>query len=158
MKDREETSCSAESGQSTLVADRDDAISGHMWLVKCIAKSMVVMLPRHAEVDDLVSAGTMGLIKAVDEYDSSRGASLETYARYKIRGAMLDELRKQDVLPYSSRSKLRQLDKAIVSLERDLGRYPTDDEITERTGFSAQTISRLLLMATRLDLYSRRDG
>jgi RNA polymerase sigma factor for flagellar operon FliA len=157
VSDGKESHRSTESGQCTLVDDRNDIVSGHMWLVKCIARDMVAVLPKHVDVEDLVSTGTVGLIKAVDEYDASKGASLETYARWRIRGAMLDELRRQDVLPYSTRSKLRQLDDAISSLERDLGRYPTDDEIGERTGFSLETISRLLQVATSLDLYSLEE-
>jgi len=140
------------------VADtRDQAIEDRMWLVRCIAKSMADSLPQQVDVDDLTSAGTVGLIKAVDDFDPARGAKLETYARYRIKGAILDELRKQDMLPYSARSKLRGLDRAIHNLERTLGRYPTDREIAKEAGISEDELSRLLSMATAVDLYSLDD-
>lgn len=140
------------------VADtRDKIIEDHMWLVRCIARSMADCLPQQIEVDDLISAGTVGLIKAVDDFDPSRGARLETYARYRIKGAILDELRKQDMLPYSTRSRLRRLDQAIHNLERTLGRHPTDREIIEEAGISEDEMSRLLAVATAVDLYSLED-
>jgi RNA polymerase sigma factor for flagellar operon FliA len=97
------------------------------------------------------------LIKAVDDFDPARGAKLETYARYRIKGAILDELRKQDMLPYSTRSKLRGLDKAIHNLERTLGRYPSDREIANEAGITEDELSRLLSLATAIDLYSLDD-
>jgi len=136
---------------------RDKTIEDHMWLVRCIARSMAESLPQQVDVDDLTSAGTLGLIKAVDDFDPARGAKLETYARYRIKGSILDELRKQDVLPYSTRSKLRGLDRAIHNLERTLGRYPTDREIVEEAGISEEELSRLLATATAIDLYSLDD-
>jgi RNA polymerase sigma factor for flagellar operon FliA len=143
--------------QVVVVGTRDQTIEGHMWLVRCIAKSMADSLPQQVDVDDLISAGTVGLIKAVDDFDPARGAKLETYARYRIKGAILDELRKQDMLPYSTRSKLRCLDRAIHNLERTLGRYPTDREIIEEAGISEDEMSRLLAVATAIDLYSLDD-
>jgi RNA polymerase sigma factor for flagellar operon FliA len=109
------------------------------------------------DVEDLISAGTVGLIKAVDDFNPAKGAKLETYARYRIKGAILDELRKQDMLPYSTRSKLRGLDRAIHNLERTLGRYPTDAEIAGEAGISEDELSRLLSTATAIDLYSLDD-
>ena len=148
----------AEVDTHVAVADpRDSTIEDHMWLVRCIAKSMADYLPQQVDVDDLVSAGTVGLIKAVDDFDPARGAKLETYARYRIKGAILDELRKQDMLPYSTRSKLRGLDRAIHNLERILGRYPTDREIAKEAGISEDDLSRLLATATAIDLYSLDD-
>jgi RNA polymerase sigma factor for flagellar operon FliA len=139
------------------VGSRDQTIEGHMWLVRCIAKSMAECLPQQVDTDDLISAGTVGLIKAVDDFDPAKGAKLETYARYRKKGAILDELRKQDMLPYSTRSKLRGLDRAIHNLERSLGRYPTDREIAEEAGISEEELSRLLSLATAIDLYSLDD-
>jgi RNA polymerase sigma factor for flagellar operon FliA len=137
-----------------VLTDRDRTIKQHLWLVRSIATSMAASLPKKVDVEDLISAGTVGLIKAVDDFDPSRGAKLETYARYRIRGAILDELRKQDLLPYSTRVKLRNLDRAIHDLERSLGRYPTDGEIAEAAGVSEEEMSRLLSIATSIDLYS----
>jgi RNA polymerase sigma factor for flagellar operon FliA len=145
------TTCETETG---LPTDRNRLVKEHLWLVRCIAGSIMENLPRTVDADDLISAGTMGLIRAVDDFDPSRGASLQTYARYRIRGAILDELRRQDVLPYSVRSKVRQIEKAMEDLEIGLGRYPTDEELSEKVGISAAEISRLLATAASLDLYS----
>jgi RNA polymerase sigma factor for flagellar operon FliA len=144
-------------GSVGVVEERDQTIEGHMWLVKCIAKTIAESLPGQVDVDDLISAGTLGLIRAVDDFDPSRGAKLETYARYRIKGAIMDELRKQDMLPYSTRNKLRSLDEAIHNLERRLGRHPTDREIVEEAGISEEEMSRLLAVATAIDLYSLDD-
>jgi RNA polymerase sigma factor for flagellar operon FliA len=140
-----------------VVEDRDRTIEAYMWLVKCIARTISESLPRRVEVEDLISAGTVGLIKAVDDFDPTRGARLETYARYRIRGAILDDLRKQDMLPYSMRTRLRGLDRAILTLERKLGRHPNDREIIEEAGISEGEMSRLLAVATAIDLYSLDD-
>jgi RNA polymerase sigma factor for flagellar operon FliA len=143
-----------ENGQTTVLIERDETVKMHMWLVKCIAKSIADTLPVQIDIEDLISAGTLGLIKAVDDFDPSRGAKLETYARYRIRGAILDELRKHDLLPYSTRSKIKQLDRTIVDLERGLRRYPTDEEIAERMGLAPDEVSGLLGVAASCDLYS----
>lgn len=133
---------------------REDLINQYVWLVRCIAKSIADSLPRSVDVDDLLSAGTMGLIKAVDDFDPSRGVRLETYARFRIRGAILDELRSLDPLPYSTRSKLKQVERAIADLETSLGRSPTATEIAEKMGLTPQEISILLATASSADLYS----
>jgi len=145
-------------GPPVAVADtRDRTIEEHMWLVRCIARSIAESLPQQVDLDDLISAGTVGLIKAVDGFDASRGAKLETYARYRIKGAILDELRKQDMLPYSTRSRLRGIEQAIHRLEKSLGRHPTDREIVEEAGVSEDEVSRLLAVAASVDLYSLDD-
>ncbi len=155
MEDRQ--GMTSTSGNKTSLIDREEMVKQHLWLVRCIAQSIAEALPKTVDVHDLISAGTVGLIKAVDEYDPARGAKLETYARYRIRGAIFDELRKQDILPYSIRSKVKQIDRAIYELERELGRYPEDDEIAERACLDVGEISRLLAMAGTLDLYSLEE-
>ena len=140
-----------------VLPERNEVIEKHLWLVQCIARSIVDALPKQIDIEDLISAGTVGLIRAVDDFDPAKGAKLETYARYRIRGAILDELRRQDMLPHSTRTKLKQLDAAIHVLERRLGRYPTDDEIAAQAGLSPEELSRLLAMAISVDLYSLEE-
>lgn len=147
MDHRSETS-------SSKVIDRDELVKQNLWLVRCIARSIAESLPNSVDLDDLVSAGTVGLIKAIDEYDPSKGAKIETYARHRIRGAILDELRKHDVFSYSIRQKLKQIECAIMQIETELNRYPSDSEIAERTGLDIEEIGNLLSLASRLDLYS----
>jgi RNA polymerase sigma factor for flagellar operon FliA len=148
---------SSEDRTIQVLPDRNESIKKHLWLVRCIARSIVDSLPKQVEIDDLISAGTVGLIRAIDDFDPSKGAKLETYARYRIRGAILDELRRQDMLSPSTRAKLRQLDVAIHELERRLGRYPTEDEIAAQAGLSLEEMWRLLAIATSVDLYSLEE-
>lgn len=140
--------------EASITAARDELITQYVWLVRCIAKSIADSLPRSVDVNDLMSAGTMGLIKAVDDFDPSRGVKIETYARFRIRGAILDELRSLDPLPYSTRSKLKQVERAIADLESSLGRSPNAAEIAEKMGLTPQEISILLATANSADLYS----
>lgn len=143
-----------EAPDTEALARRNQLVSDHLWLVKCIARRLFARVPDSVDVDDLISAGAIGLIRAADDYDPSRGVKFETYARHRIRGSMMDDLRKQDALPYSQRSKLRRVDRAIEELERRLGRYPADSEIAEKAGLSEEEISDLLASATSVDLYS----
>jgi len=143
-----------EAPQAETLARRNKLVSDHLWLVKCIARGVSARLPDGLDLDDLISAGALGLIRAADEFDQSRGVKFETYARHRVRGAMIDELRKLDTLPNSQRSKLRQVERAVEDLERKLGRHPTDGEIAEKAGLSEQEISDLLASATSADLYS----
>lgn len=152
--DKERSSTTYEVEEVGLPKAREDLINQYVWLVRCIARSIADSLPRSVDVDDLLSAGTMGLIKAVDDFDPSRGVRLETYARFRIRGAILDELRSLDPLPYSTRSKLKQVERAVADLEASLGRSPTATEIAEKMGLTPQEISILLATATSADLYS----
>lgn len=155
MESKEERSGTAcEREKASRRRAREDLIKEYVWLVRCIATSIADSLPRSVDVDDLVSAGAMGLIKAVDDFDPTRGVKLETYARFRIKGAILDELRSLDPLPYSTRSKLKQVERAIAELETKLSRSPNATEIAERLGVTPQEISILLATAGSADLYS----
>jgi RNA polymerase sigma factor for flagellar operon FliA len=142
---------------SGAVADRDALVHGHMWLVKCVARSIAENLPRSVDIDDLISAGTLGLIQAVENYDARRGANLETYARYRIKGAILGELTRCDRLPQHMRSKLGKIESAIAALERRNGSYPSDDEIAEEAGLAADEIPALFSAAAAADLHSLEE-
>ena len=100
-------------------------------LVKRIAYHLMMRLPASVEVDDLIQAGLIGLLDAVERYDDSQGAHFETYATQRIRGAMLDELREADWASRNVRRAARQIENAIHSLEKRLKRPPTELEIAE---------------------------
>ena len=93
----------------------DHLIHQHLPLVKRIASQLAVKLPSHIEIDDLIQVGLIGLLKAVDDYQSDSGAVFSTYATIRIRGAMLDELRGRDWLP---RSVQRDLGRVAAAIER----------------------------------------
>ena len=110
----------------------EDALIGqYAPLVRRVALQLVSRLPASVELDDLIQAGMIGLLDAVRRYQESPDAQFETYATTRIRGAMLDELRAQDWLPRSVRSKTRQLEQVIHQLSQRLLRAPTEREIAQ---------------------------
>lgn len=115
--------------ESGDTAARQALVEHYVRLVKYVAGRMAIGLPHYVEYNDLVSAGLLGLIQAIDNFDHLRGIKFETYAIPRIRGAILDELRSQDWFPRSLRRKAKQLEQAYASLEVRLGRPATDDEV-----------------------------
>lgn len=116
---------------SADATDKDALVREHLPLVKKIAYHMMSRLPASVEVDDLIQAGLLGLLDAVDRYDDSHGANFETYASQRIRGAMLDELREADWASRNVRRAGRQIEEAMHILEQRLGRPPGEQEIAD---------------------------
>ena len=117
-------------------------LTQHLGLVYHVARQMCRARPMDAELDELVSAGTIGLIEAMDNFDASRGLAFSTFAAPRIRGAMLDELRRQDRVPRSVRRKTRELHGATETLTRTLGRDPHSTELASRLGVDLPTLWR----------------
>jgi RNA polymerase sigma factor for flagellar operon FliA len=92
---------------------------------------MKAKLPPSVEVDDLVQAGMIGLLDAIQRYEENHGAQFETYAVLRIRGAMLDELRSNDWMPRSTRQNMRKVEQAMATLQQQLGRPPSESEIAK---------------------------
>ncbi len=112
-------------------ADKDHLLTEHMPLVKRLAHHMKAKLPPSVEVDDLVQAGMIGLLDAINRYEETHGAQFETYAVLRIRGAMLDELRNSDWLPRSMRQNMRKIEMAMSTLQQRLGHPPTESEVAK---------------------------
>ncbi len=123
---------------------RDKLIIQYSPLVKYVAGRVGVGLPRNVEQSDLVSFGVFGLIDAIEKFDPARGYKFETYAIARIKGAILDELRSIDWVPRSVRSKARTLERAMGKLEAEHHRAPTDDEVADEMGVSAQQLQTTL--------------
>ena len=123
-------------------------------LIKFIAQKIAVRLPSNIEFDDLVSSGVIGLMDAIDKYDPSRDNKFKTYAEFRIRGAILDELRAQDWVPRSVREKAKQLERAHARLEQQLGRVPTEDEITSELQMSKDEYYELLNQVKSVSILS----
>lgn len=123
-------------------------------LIKFIAQKIAVRLPSNIEFDDLVSSGVIGLMDAIDKYDPSRDNKFKTYAEFRIRGAILDELRAQDWVPRSVREKAKQLERAHVRLEQGLGRMPTEDELTTELNISKEEYYELLNQVKSVSILS----
>ena len=111
--------------------DKNHLLTEHAPLVKRLAYQLKAKLPPSVEVDDLIQAGMMGLLDAVNRYEESHGAQFETYAVQRIRGAMLDELRSTDWLPRSLRQNMRKIEVAMTTLQQKLGRMPTEMEVAK---------------------------
>lgn len=108
----------------------------YLGLVKRIAYHLIGRLPSSVQVDDLIQAGMLGLIEASKNYDPGQGASFETYAGIRVRGAMLDEVRHADWSPRSLHKKMREVAEAVHRIENETGRDARDHEIAERMGIA----------------------
>lgn len=115
-------------------AARDELLMQNLRLVHHVARQVIRSTRIDAEFDDLVSAGTIGLMNAVDNFDTSRGLAFSTFAAPRIRGAILDDLRRRDHVPRSIRRKQRDLNRARETLMANLDRTPTDTEMASEMG------------------------
>ncbi len=125
-------------------AEREALILEYAHLVRYVVGRIMVELPAHVDRDDLISHGTIGLIKAVDRFDPRRGVKFETYAIAVIRGAVLEALRQEDWVPRSVREKARRVQSAVGSLELELGRPPEAEEIADAMELTLDDYERLL--------------
>jgi RNA polymerase sigma factor for flagellar operon FliA len=125
-------------------ADKNSLLTEHAPLVKRLAHQMKAKLPPSVEVDDLVQAGMMGLLDAINRYEENHGAQFETYAVLRIRGAMLDELRSSDWMPRSTRANMRKVESAMAALQQQLGRPPSESEVAKSLKLSLGDYQDLL--------------
>ena len=133
---------------------RSDLVSQHAALVKRIAYHLLNRLPSSVQVDDLIQAGMVGLLEAARHFDAAQGASFETYAGIRIRGAMLDEIRRSDWTPRSVHRKSREVSEVIHRLENELGRDPNDQEIASALGISLGDYHQILVDANGARVFS----
>jgi RNA polymerase sigma factor for flagellar operon FliA len=113
---------------------RDEIVIEYAPLVRYIAQKISSRLPSNIELDDLISCGVIGLMDAINKFDPTRDNKFKTYAEFRIRGAILDELRSQDWVPRSVREKAKVLEKAYSKLEASLGRPASDEEMCKELG------------------------
>lgn len=125
-------------------ADKNSLLTDHMPLVKRLAHQMKAKLPPSVEVDDLVQAGMIGLLDAINRYEENHGAQFETYAVLRIRGAMLDELRSSDWMPRSTRQNMRKVEQAMNALQQQLGRPPSESEVAKSLKLSLVDYQEML--------------
>jgi RNA polymerase sigma factor for flagellar operon FliA len=123
--------------------DREQLILSHLPQVRLLATRLHQRCPKQVELCDLESAGVLGLINAVDRFQPERGYKLKTFAEHRIRGAMLDYLRKLDPLPRAVRRFVRRRDEASASFERQWGRAPEPAELAQALGLSIDRYRRL---------------
>lgn len=135
-------------------SDQADLVKQHGALVKRIAYHLVGRLPSSVDVDDLIQAGTIGLLMAGRNFSPDKGANFETYAGIRIRGAMIDELRKSDWTPRSVHRKVREVSEAIQEIENRTGARARDTEVAEALGISTAEYHEILRDATAAKLFS----
>ena len=125
-----------EYSKTKLPETREKLILEYAPLVKLVAGRLSMYLGYNVEYDDLVSYGVFGLIDAIDKFDSMKAVKFETYASLRIRGAILDQIRKMDWIPRTIRQKQKKIDAAMKEIELSKGRAATDEEIAESLGIS----------------------
>ena len=136
----------------------DELVLKHAPLVKRVAYHLKGRLPDSVQVDDLIQSGMLGLLEAAKNFDSTQGASFETYAGIRIRGAMLDEIRLGDWTPRSVHRKAREMNVAIKKIEdRKLG-TASDSEIAKEMGVSLEEFNQILRNASVSKIFSIDDG
>ncbi|SPZ23201.1 Sigma-F factor [Providencia rettgeri] len=123
-------------------------------LIRHEALKLQVRLPASVDIDDLIQAGGIGLLHALERFDVTQGASFATYAVQRIRGSMLDELRSRDWVPRSIRRQAREMTKAIGALEQSLGRSATEPEIAKALDIDLAEYRQALLDTNNSQLFS----
>lgn len=136
---------------------REEIVNQHAPLVKRIAYHLMSRLPPCVQADDLIQAGMMGLLEAARNYDATQGASFETYAGIRIRGAMLDEIRKNDWAPRSVHRKARKVAEAVRKIENIKGRDARDSEVAQALEISLDDYHQMLQDASGYLVLSFED-
>lgn len=136
---------------------RDALITQYAYLVKITAGRVVTSLPPNVEREDLISAGIIGLIKAIDQFDTTRQVKFETYAIALIRGAILEMLREEDWVPRSVRERVKNLERTYLELETRYGRPATEEEMAEALGIEVDDFHSMLADTGRASLLSLDD-
>ena len=147
-----------EDGHDATLTERDVLILDHMPLLHHIVGRLAVDMPARIDREDLAGYGMLGLIAAADSFEVSRGLKFSTYAYPKIRGAILDELRKLDFLPRNRREKLRDLGRCVARMEQEKGSPPSPEEIASELELGLDEVGEILFSATLSSTTSLDDG
>jgi len=147
--------------QTVCVADHDQAreqiIREFAHVIRAIAHRLAFRLPAYLDAEDLISVGVIGLMDAMEKYDPAREAKFKTYAEFRIRGAMLDEIRSMDWIPRSVHERITQLQKVQTELLNRLGRPPSDEEVAAALGMTVDELDEFLSRSRGAVLISLDD-
>ncbi len=138
--------------------DRNALVEDYLPLVRHVLGRLPLTLPAFMDQEDLFEVGVLGLMNAVRTYDSSKGAKLKTHAYVNIRGAILDELRKYDIVPRSRRDRIKFFKKTEEELEDQLGRPATPEEIAASMGLKVEQVDEILVNMQGASLLSLDEG
>ena len=145
---------SKSTSQKISLEEKNRIVVEYTPFIRFIAKKISIRLPANIDLEDLVSCGVIGLMDAIDKYDSRRDNKFKTYAEFRIRGAILDELRSQDWVPRSIRDKAKMLEKAHLEVETEKRRPPKEEEVAERLGLSMEEYFILLGQVRSVNILS----
>lgn len=140
------------------VEEREALILEHLSLIRHVAHRVATRLPSSVEIGDLVNAGVIGLLDAVDKFEPERGVKFKTYAELRVRGAIIDSLRDLDWAPRSLRRRSRDLERVYGELEQQLGRAATDEEVSKALGQNLAEFHELLDQLNGLNIGSFDDS
>ncbi|MDR1665058.1 MAG: FliA/WhiG family RNA polymerase sigma factor [Clostridiales bacterium] len=126
-------------------------------LVKYVAGRLVLNIGQHVEYDDLISYGIFGLIDAIDKFDPEKGVKFETYASLRIKGSIIDSIRKLDWVPRTLRQRNKQFEQTYTQLEEQLGREPTDQELAGKLSLSIEEVHEFIKKSLVLSVISLDD-
>ncbi len=136
---------------------REEMIIKHVPLVKYIAQKYFPRVRGVLELEDLINIGIIGLIDAIEKFDPKKGVKFSTYAELRIKGAILDEIRSQDLVSRSTREKIGAIERAYSELEAELGRSAEDEEVAEKLGIDLSEFYKLLDESRNISLISLDD-
>jgi len=137
---------------------QDQMVLQYAPLIKYIASRLALRLPSHISMEDLISSGIIGLIDAVQKFDASKNINFKTYAEFRIKGAMLDELRSLDWIPRSVRKKIHLIEEAYAKLQRTLGRPAEAEEVAEYLDLELEDFYKLLDETKTVSVVALEEG
>ena len=123
---------------------KEQIVLEHTPLIRYIVNRIAVRLPSHIDLDDLHNTGVIGLMDAIEKYDPEKNCKFKTYAEFRIKGAILDQLRSLDWVPRSVRQKGRRLERAYGEVEQRLGRSASEEEVADSLGLQIEKFHELL--------------
>jgi RNA polymerase sigma factor FliA len=132
-------------------------VASYLPFVRRIVMRIARRLPSHVQVDDLISAGVVGLLEAMERFDPARVTDFESYAEFRVKGAVLDELRQRDIMARDARLAAKQFEQAVVDLTRKLNREPEEAEIATELGMTIDELRKRLERLTPVRVVSLED-
>ena len=136
---------------------QEEMILEHTPLVRYIVNRIAARLPSHIDLDDLQSTGVIGLMDAIGKYDPEKNCKFKTYAEFRIKGAILDQLRSLDGVPRSVRQRSRKLESTYGELEQELGRAATEEEVAEAMGLEMEKFHTLVNQVRGISMINLED-
>lgn len=137
--------------------EKEQLILEYKPLIRYVAQKIAMRLPSNIELDDLISSGVIGLMDAIEKYDPTRDNQFKTYAEFRVRGAILDELRAQDWVPRSVREKAKMIERTYLRLEQKFGRSVRDEEVASELAIELEELQTLLGKVRSVNLLSLDD-